>query len=223
MSVHVPDLMTFQGLCNMMALGNLCSLGAILERPYYTGQILEEELQECWVAHWHYLQLCLWFSKNHTIKVEGRFVAPKSIFQRSLVEFMAAVVTEKKMAEEDAPVIPGCSSDDILRCLETFIMAEDEDLLKPFKTLMEQGHHYLDWSSGQFEIETRHPDDAVVESLNFTDFILLADPVSAHIGGKASSSHTVPTPVVGKRKLCFDGESLEDEEHSKKRSRRAHG
>ena len=60
-------------------------------------------------------------------------------------------------------------------------MAEDEDLLKPFKTLMEQGHHYLDWSSGQFEMETRHPDDAVVESLNFTHFILFADPsVSTH-------------------------------------------
>ena len=63
----------------------------------------------------------------------------------------------------------------------------------------------------------------MTESLNFTNFILFADPVSAHIGGEASSSHTVPTPVVGKRKLRFDRESLEDEEHSKKRSHHAHG
>jgi hypothetical protein len=156
----------------MMALGNLCSLGGILERTSYTGKMTEEELEECQMAQWHYLQLCLWFTKTYIIKVEGRLLSPMSIFRRSLAEFMAAVVTEKRKMEDEAPSMPGCSSHVVVKRLEEFLKVEDEDLLVLFDALVKRGHDNLDWSSGAFKIECRNSDDVLVESPNFLDFIL---------------------------------------------------
>ena len=82
---------------------------------------------------------------------------------------MAAVVTEKSTMEDEAPLTPGCSSDEVVERFKEFLKTEDEDLLALFDSLVEKGHDNLDWSSSAFEIKTRNPGDALVESLNFSD------------------------------------------------------
>lgn len=127
------------------------------------------------MAKWHYLQLRLWFNKGYIVRFGGRPISPMSIFRRSLVEFMAAVVTEKSNMEDEAPSMPGCSSDEVVKRMEEFLKEEDEDLLVVFHDLVKKGHDSLDWSSGTFKITTRRPEDAFEESLTFLDFILLSE------------------------------------------------
>src|SRR5271154_2111452 len=121
--------MTYDGLCDMMALSNFCHLGAMLERMFYSDEMSPEELEECHMVQWNYLQLCVWFAKNHIVKIESRPIRPMSIFCYSLVEFMATVATEKKIMEKDLPYVLGCSSIKLVEQLEEFLKAEDDDLL----------------------------------------------------------------------------------------------
>src|ERR1700677_3058404 len=100
--------MTYDGLCDMMALGNFCCLGAMLERTFYSDEMSPEELEECHMAQWNYLQLCVLFAKNHIVKIESRLIRPMSIFRRSLIEFMAAMATEKKIIKKNLPYVLGC-------------------------------------------------------------------------------------------------------------------
>src|ERR1700677_5074383 len=139
--------MTYDGLCDMMALGNFCRVGAMVERTFYSDEMSPEELEEFHMVQWIYLQLCVWFAKNHIVKIESRLIRPMLIFHCSLIEFMAAMATEKKIMEKDLPYMPGCSSVKLVEQLEEFLKAEDVDLLIPSQILVTKGHQNLDWSS----------------------------------------------------------------------------
>src|ERR1700677_2365389 len=191
--------MTYDGLCDMMALGNFCCLEAILERTFYSDKMSPEELEECHMAQWNYLQLCVWFAKNHIVKIESRLIRLMSIFHCSLVEFMAAMATEKKIMEKDLLYVPGCSSVELVEQLEEFLKAENDDLLIPFRTLVTKGHQNLDWSSAPFDIRHRNPDDILVELDNFSDFDLypvakLQPAVDAQVENDENDLMAGPTP-----------------------------
>jgi hypothetical protein len=101
--------------------------------------------------------------------------------------------------------------------LEAFIRAEDEDLLVLFELLTERGHDNLDWSSAQFEIRDRHPEDAQAETLNFTDLILFPD--SDPPAEVEEAEEALPSVLFRKRKLRW-ASTDEDDEPVAKKSRR---
>src|ERR1700677_1895397 len=122
-----------------------------------------------------------------------------SIFLCSLVEFMAAVATEKKIMEKDLSYVPGCSSVELVKQLKEFLKAEDVDLLIPFRTLVTKGHQNYDWSNAPFNIGHRNPDDILVELDNFSDFDLypvakLQPAVDAQVENDEDDLMAGPTP-----------------------------
>src|ERR1700675_4285611 len=106
---HIPDITTHTRLCDLMALGNLCILSLILDRQSYKNGLTKEEVDEGKEARWHYEQLQMWFSKHYTITIGDWKVRPWSVFDRSLVEFAAAVVNQKYIYVDEAPIGEGCS------------------------------------------------------------------------------------------------------------------
>jgi hypothetical protein len=69
MEMHVPEIMTVEGFCDIMAVDNLCEMGKLLECPWYTGELHPNTLEECLSAAWYYRQLQGWFGKQFTILV----------------------------------------------------------------------------------------------------------------------------------------------------------
>ena len=60
-SLHVPDVLTFLGLCDMMLLRNVCELGVLLQRWFYEGGTIPDiNVEECRMVHWQYQQFQTW-------------------------------------------------------------------------------------------------------------------------------------------------------------------
>src|SRR6202453_2296331 len=95
-SPHVPDVLTFSGLCDMMLLGNVCELGVLLQWRFYEGgTIPDNDVEECRMARWRYRQFQTWFQSTHVLVVNGRLYKPLAAFCRSLVHFTAAICWHK--------------------------------------------------------------------------------------------------------------------------------
>jgi hypothetical protein len=176
--VQVPDITTYQGLRDMMLLGNFCRLGHILERTFYTGSLTLQELEECEVAQWHYLQFTVWFTRNYVVKLDDHLINPMSIFRRSLIEFMAALLLEKQAMEEQVPTVEKCSSVKLEQQLNKFLKSDDASIFDAFHRLVKSGHKYLDWSGSPFEIRKRNPDDGKSERDDFAKSPLFSSAVS---------------------------------------------
>ena len=69
MEPHVPDVTTPAGLCDLMAVGNLCELGTILDRESYLEEPTADNVEEALVARWRYQQIALWFNRKYTVKI----------------------------------------------------------------------------------------------------------------------------------------------------------
>jgi len=54
---HVPDVCTPSGLLDLIALGNLCELGVLIQRETYSGWVEPEMLEETLVARQQYRKI----------------------------------------------------------------------------------------------------------------------------------------------------------------------
>src|ERR1700675_827013 len=125
---HIPDITTHTGLCDLMALGNLCILSLILDWRSYKNGLTKEEVDECKAARWHYEQMQMSFSKCYTITIGDSKVRPWSVFDRSLVEFAAAVVNQKYIYVDEAPIVEGCSASEVNSCVWDFVKESYSEL-----------------------------------------------------------------------------------------------
>lgn len=192
---HVPDVSTFSGLCDFMALGNVCEIGVFLQRRFYTENDLDPmDLEECHSARFRYRQFQLWFSSKYTILIDGEHVTPFAVFRRSLVEFMAAVSFYKYRMEEEVPVVPNLTSETLLQAFLEFFKSEYPELLVTFKQLTKKNHSFFYWTGPRFEVKLRNG-EGTVEQFDFKDFQLYAGNEVQHTGAASS----------GKRKLTDDG------------------
>jgi hypothetical protein len=174
MEAHVPDVKTQEGLCDMIALGNFCELGTILDRLSYTKQMDAKDIEECEVARWHYHQFQVWFCKNYTLSVGGTLVRPKLVFHRSLVEFATALVDHKYVHVDEVPLVECCSALELNKRVANFIESEHSELSDCFDRLMTTGHRNFFWGGKTMKIRVRRPDDDLKETGDFDDFEVFA-------------------------------------------------
>ena len=185
---HIPDLTTPSGLCDFMALGNLCVLGTILERQSYVGDMDPNVVKECLVARWHYEQIRLWFHRQYTITVGGTMVMPSSVFGWSLVKFMAGLVNQKYLYVEDVPEVPGCSAKELNRRVVALLRSEFPELELAFTNLLDGDHEKLSWDGPEMEIKVREADDDLAEAMDFDDFVLFPEEDELNSGDNMPTS-----------------------------------
>jgi hypothetical protein len=190
-----------------MALGNFCELGLILDRESYKREMGPEEVEECQVARWHYRQIQLWFVSKYSISVGESSVMPSSVFRRSLVEFVAAIVDHKYLYVDEVPVVEGCTATELNLRAWGFVEAEYPELGIAFTNLLAEEHRSFSWTGPDLKISQRQPDDDLTEALDFEDFTLFPpdhtlDPESDEEELSSASSLSVPLRTYGKRKAA---------------------
>ena len=118
-------------------------------------------------------------------------MCPISIFQRSLVEFSAAVVNYKSECARNMPMVTGSSTGKVLmKVFSNFFTSEYPELLECFKFLVDK-QEALHWTRDPIKIQRK-----VVESepawMDFATRINCAGaadrPVSAATGGKRGNN-----------------------------------
>jgi hypothetical protein len=171
-----------------MALGNICTLGTILERRSYVTDMAPIVVEECLVARWHYKQIRLWFQRQYAITVGGTMVMPSSVFSRSLVEFMAGVVDHKYLYVSEVPEIEGCSAEVVNRRVLNLILSDYPELEPAFTDLLEVNHHRWSWVGPEIEIRRREEDDDLAEAMEFEDFVLFPEEDELDSDGDSSES-----------------------------------
>jgi hypothetical protein len=202
---HVPDVTTFSGLCDVMALGNLCELGVFLQRRFYTEDDLDPAvLEECLAASWRYRQFQVWFHCNHTIIVDGEHVQPLAVFRRSLLEFMAAVSSYEFQMGEEAPAVHNLTAQSLLDVFTTFFEHEYPELLKTWTRLSGTHPSLFYWTGPTFEVKLRKDTGIVAERIDFKDFQLYG----GSEGEMKSVKDNAPTLMnPGKKRKSPDDES----------------
>jgi hypothetical protein len=192
----VPDIMTQAGLCDIIALGNLCELGQLLHWEFYVGEVSAEEMEECTVAWWHYHQFQLWFSTHYSISVGETLITPLSVFQCSLVEFMAAVVNHKYFYVDQVPPVEGCLDMELNVRVRDHLESEYPELVDCLTDLMAKCHTHFAWSGPAMKIRECQSDDELQESLDFEDFNFFSSNDDGSMDSSSDSEHSMP---VGRR------------------------
>jgi len=136
------------------ALGNLCEAGLILQRGSYIGIVPGEIMEEAAVARRRYHEFQGYIAQHYTAVVDGKSVSVFWVFGRSLVEFMAGLVTYKTAKENfTSPGYPGCESSAVLKKrIQKFFTTEYPELLECWKELVSEGHNSFYWTGPAFSL-----------------------------------------------------------------------
>jgi hypothetical protein len=153
---HLPSL-DASGLLDVVALGNLCEAGLILQRHCYGVTATPAVIEEAAVARLRYREFQVVIGQDLTVIVDGKEVSLHWVLRRSLVEFMAALVTYKTTME-DQTLTPGCTSVALKRRVHNFFTTEYPELLGCWKQLVAEGHKAFYWTGPSFTISPLEED-----------------------------------------------------------------
>jgi hypothetical protein len=213
MKCHIPDLTTQMGLVDIMAVGNFLELAQYMDRRYYTGNLPSDDLEEQRVARANYHIFQKLFVERYSVLMEGKLISPFLLFQRSFIEFAAALVSYKTVAEEYTPYTEGCTPKKLGKEISGLITEDYPELSSAFhRVLVEQPLHFH-WTGPSFTIRLRQPSDRVQEAHDFDNWKVFDDPDSDEEGEddaaeeEEDSLPVLPAPEQRGKKRRNDGES----------------
>jgi hypothetical protein len=152
---HVPNIRTEDGLKDIMAIGNILQLAPVMDRRCYlsTGGHWTERVEMAFSRSW-YRQLQTIIAKHFVLSVEGKPISPYAIFQRSLVEFAAAVVVYK---EDMSTVrkITGFPPSKVKDKMVAVFQTNYPELLPKLHSLIKNRVQYLYWTGPKISITER--------------------------------------------------------------------
>jgi hypothetical protein len=156
-SLHVPDIASFAGLMDLIALGNLVELNPVLDRRAYTRHAMGwSESHEMAVARLKYRQLQVYCMKSFIMRVGGKRISLISIFRRSFVEFAAAVLVYKQnRALTGIPKVPGCSPQVFHDRLYSLFDSNYPELVPVLTQLVAKRVTCLYWTGPNIEITAK--------------------------------------------------------------------
>lgn len=201
MEMHVPDIMTVEGFCDIMAVGNLCEMGKLLERPWYTGKLHPDTLEECLSGAWYYRQFQGWFCKHFTILVGETPTKGTSVFQSSLVQFVSAVQEEKYRMHEGVPPVDGCPAPRLHQEICDFISSEHEELMDCLSVMNTMPPSHLGWTGPALTFRHRQEMDTLKEVLDFDDMELFPNRKAANDPSSSEDEVSLATRSQQKKSL----------------------
>ena len=155
-SAHIPNTCNADGLKDIMAIGNVLELATILDRRSYTGAGPHwTERIEMGSSRAMYRRLQTILAVKYVFRVGEQLVVPAAVFQRSLVEFAAAVVVYKEDMEETVGNIQGCPSSKVKAKMVKLFQSNHPELLPKLLSLIESRAEYLNWNGPPISIARR--------------------------------------------------------------------
>jgi hypothetical protein len=152
---HIPDVRTENGLMDIIALGNILELATVLDRRCYMSSGLHwTERLEMGASRMMYRQLQSIIALNFVLCVDGQPIRPSAIFQRSLVEFAAAVVVYKEDMHA-ARKIPSCSPAKVKEKMVTLFRSNYPELLPNLLGHIDRRSQHLNWTGPTISIMMR--------------------------------------------------------------------
>ena len=152
---HVPDAKTEDGLKDLMTIANVLELATVLDRrSYVSSGIHWMELVEMGSSRSMARRLLAIIAQHFVIYVGEQPVAPWVVFQRSLVEFAAAVVVYK----EDMSIackVPGCPPIKVKEKMLALFQSNHPHLLPKLQSLIDSRVEYLSWTGPTISIKRR--------------------------------------------------------------------
>ena len=173
---HVPDVRSENGLQDVMAIANVLELGTVLDRrSYFVSGIHWAERLEMGAIRSLSRRLLSLIAQNFVFSIDGKQpVPPGIVFQRSLVEFAAAVVVYK----EDMSTVcktPGCSSVKVRDKMVSLFQANHPELLPKLLSLIEARAQYLSWQGPTLSIVRRTADHSIFRHRKLNTHVMTAN------------------------------------------------
>jgi hypothetical protein len=191
---HVPDLSTLNGLMDFISVGNILELSIVLDPRFYLCRDPSPlEREEMASARQWYRTIQMDFATKHVISVDGKSISPFMIFQRSLVEFTAAIQVYKEDRENDPKfakqrTFEGCTAASVGTKMYQFFKSNYPELVPRLQQLIQARFPFLYWTGPSLTIRPRTPADEEPSLRDFDDHPLYEWPDKSHAPGKSAFS-----------------------------------
>jgi hypothetical protein len=155
-SAHIPNTCNEDGLKDIMAIGNVLELATILDRRSYVGAGPHwTERIEMGSSRAMYRRLQTILAVKYVFRVGGQLIIPVAVFQRSLVEFAAAVVVYKEEVEATVGQAQGYPASKVKAKMVKLFESNHPELLPKLLSLIDSHVVYLNWNGPPISIERR--------------------------------------------------------------------
>jgi hypothetical protein len=149
---HIPNVMTHNGLLDLAAIGNLVEISPMIDRRCYkTTGVHHLEWSEMGHARWAYQMLQSNVCRHFSFKVGSKLVYPLLFFQRSLVEFAAAIVTYMEDVNPSAKS-EICTPTRLKEKMVKFFQSNYPELLWKLRHLIDNRFEHLVWNGPKITI-----------------------------------------------------------------------
>src|SRR5215510_3099000 len=153
---HVPDVLTAEGLRDIMAVGNMLELATVIDRRcYLASSLTQKELVEMGTARSMYRQILVLITRNFAIAVDGRQIHPALVFRRSLVEFGAALVVYRQEMDGKFSHSLACTPEKVKEKTISFFETHYPNLIPRLHQLIEARFEFLYWTGPRLSITPR--------------------------------------------------------------------
>jgi hypothetical protein len=166
-SAHIPNTCNADGLKDIMAIGNVLELATILDRRSYvgTGPHWTERI-EMGSSRAMYRRLQTILAVKYVFRVGGQLIVPVAVFQRSLVEFAAAIVVYKEDMEATVGPAQGYPASRVKAKMVKLFESNHPELLPKLLSLIDSRVEYLNWNGPPISIERRAEEHQTFRRVN---------------------------------------------------------
>jgi hypothetical protein len=155
-SAHIPNTCNADGLKDIMAIGNVLELATILDRRSYVGSGPHwTERIEMGSSRAMYRRLQTILAVKYVFRVGEQLIVPVAVFQRSLVEFAAAIVVYKEDMEATVGQAQGYPASRVKAKMVKLFESNHPELLPKLLSLIDSRVEYLNWNGPPISIERR--------------------------------------------------------------------
>lgn len=146
----------------MMAVGNLLTLGHLLDKRFYKDALPKEYMEEQNVARFNYNLLQKHFAQHYSMMVDGQLVSPFAIFRKSFFKFAASLVSYKWRAYDETTDGKTCTPQIFEGHVAKMIQEDYAEFSWEYKLERRRPLH-MHWDPLSLHIRARQPEDRARE------------------------------------------------------------
>lgn len=158
---HVPEIVTQEGLLDVIAVGCILEFASVLNRDYYSGRYDPEDEDTIAVsveaahARTRFRVIMKTFAARYTTVIGEHVVHPSYIWNRLLVQFGAAIVTYMQKKTRVAVKSAGVTAPKISAAVKLHLQTDHPHLLVPFQRELKVKPTALTWDGPPIQIIPR--------------------------------------------------------------------
>lgn len=166
---HIPNILTSQGLIEVLLVGNLIEFGELLNPCYYHKTKPLLVIQEQNRVRTKYRRFQSWFANSFVVLMDKFWVSSFYVFQRSLLDFASAVVGYKWDRHEIAKNSKCCNAKAFESSTRRHFEGDWPDLVMKLDELLKKPSNQFHWTGPEFQIRRRNEPHSVIleEKIDF--------------------------------------------------------